>query len=781
MLCILQARTQQPWELLDQWGRKRPVQKLYLHFDRENYIAGETAWFKAYLVSDYMPDTISSTVYVELVGQNNQVLNRKVLPVLLGASSGQIELPDSLRTGTYTFRAYTRTMYELSRDFVFKKGVFVFGKSGTAPLLAAPAATRLNFFPEGGNLVAGLSSNVAFRATDAEGNPMQLEGSIRNSKGEELTRFSTYHDGMGIFELTPATGENYYAETKAGKFPLPETVSKGITVNIMPHEQGLFYEVQQNRDDPDFTAAYLVGQMQHRVVFRKELNTGAATSFQGVVNTLQLRSGIIQITFFNRKGMPLAERLWFNNNREYVQAGEIIADTVDTRPRARNRFRIALKDTVEGNFSVSVVDADYETSLHRQENIITSLLLTADLQGYVHNPHYYFSANNDSVKTATDLLMMTHGWRRFKWTELPVRLTEKTTDQAFITISGRAVLRGTNRAFDDKDLLLLINNAPGQKKRSSYFLKTDKDGQFLIDSLLFFDKHLLIFSDVRGKKSLVLDIKMRGDTLHRPYEWTGFSTAPAQPYAGISRWQMDYDAILKENGQMLEGITVKVQKKSPLQEVEEKYTSNLFMGDAVRSIDLVNSDEALNYGNIFDYLQTRVNGLVIAGEGADYVAYFRQQQSMSSMGNIPMTIYLDEIETDANVVATVPAGQIALVKVYSNFVGAVGNAPGGVLAIYTKKGEDYGKSGSFNNVVVYNGYSVVKEFFAPDYKTSGPKDRADNRITLEWRPSVFINSINPKIALGFYNNDRTRRYKIIVEGMTSTGKYIWLEKMAGAQ
>ena len=776
MILAFRGQAQQPWEALDQWARQHPIQKVHLHFDKESYIAGETAWFKAYLVSDYMPDTISSTLYVELIGTNNRILNRKVLPVLLGTSSGQLELPDSLASGTYTIRAYTRTMYELSRDFVFRKGIFVYGKKDPVSTAGPTASIRLVFFPEGGNLVSGLNSNVAFRATDAAGHPLQLAGKIRNSKGEDLTDFSTYHDGMGIFELTPAPGENYYAETPAGRFPLPDISGKGITVNMMPHEQGLFYEVQQKIEDPDFTAAYLVGQMQHRVVFRKDLNTANTASFQGVVNTRQLRSGIIQVTFFNRKGMPLAERLWFNNNREYLQAAEIITDTVDVRARSRNRFRIAMKDTVEGNISVSVVDADYEPSDHRAENILTDLLLTSDLQGYVHNPYYYFSAENDSVKTATDLLMMTHGWRRFRWTELPERVREKTVNPAFISLSGRAVLRGTNRAFDDKDLLLMINNAPGQKKRSSYFLKTDKDGQFLIDSLLFFDRHLLIFSDIRGKKSQFIDIKLRDDSLHRPFEWKNFGLAPGLPFAGTNRWQMDYEAIQKENGLMLEGITVKVQKKTPLQQVEEKYTSLQFSGDAIRSIDLVNNDEALNYGNIFDYLQSRVNGLVIAGEGGDYAAYYRQQQSMSSMGNIPMTIYLDEIETDANVVATVPAAQIALVKVYSNFVGAVGNAPGGVLAIYTKKGEDYGKSGSYNNVVVYNGYSVVKEFYAPDYKKSNPKDKADNRITLDWRPAVFINSINPKIPVSFYNNDRTRRYKIIVEGITSTGKFIWLEK-----
>jgi len=238
---------------------------------------------------------------------------------------------------------------------------------------------------------------------------------------------------------------------------------------------------------------------------------------------------------------------------------------------------------------------------------------------------------------------------------------------------------------------------------------------------------------------------------------------------------------LKENGVMLEGITLKVQKKSPMELIDEKYTSGLFNGDASKAIDLVNTDEALSYANIFDYLQFRVNGLQVSGDGADYSVVYRQMASASSMGVIPMTLFLDEVETEASVIATIPASQVALVKMYSTFAGAWGNAPGGVLAIYTKKADDYGKSGSYNNVLLYNGYSIVREFFAPDYKKPVSTDKPDNRITLDWRPTIFINSINPRIPVSFYNNDRTKKYKIIVEGMTSSGKMIWLEKIVNGK
>ena len=778
-LCLISA-AQQPCDQLDQWGRKQPIQKIHLHFDKENYIAGETAWFKAYLISDYLPDTISSTLYVELLGRDTAVLCRKVLPVLLGSSSGQLEFPDSLITGTYTVRAYTRTMKDISPDFLFRKGVNVFGKKETG--LSNPSQSiRYYFFPEGGNLVTGFSNNIAFKAVYENGYPAPVNTVIRNSKGETVATLNDYHDGMGMFELIPQPGEKYYATAGNEKYFLPDPVEKGITVNMIPHEKGFFYELQQPANDPLYNVAYMVGQMQHRVVFNQEIKAGNS-SLQGVVNTQQLRSGIIQVSFFNKNGMPLAERLWFINNHEYVQKAELLTDTVNLKAHGRNRFRIALQDTVEGNISVSVVDADYESTASRAENIISNLLLTSDLKGYVHQPNYYFQTDNDSVRTAIDLLMMTNGWRRFSWKELPRIKELKTFNPAYITLEGRATLRGTNRPFDNKALLLMINNAKGEKKRASHFLQTDRDGNFLIDSLLFFDRSILLFSDVRGKKSLFIDVKLKGDSLHRSFSFSNFAKIPANPVAGTSaQWQMDYESILKENGIMLEGITLKVQKKTPMELVDEKYTSGLFNGDATRAIDLVNNDEALTYANIFDYLQFRVNGLQVSGDGADYSVVYRQMANASSMGVIPMTLFLDEVETEASVIATIPANQVALVKIYNTFAGAWGNAPGGVLAIYTKKADDYGKSGSYNNVLLYNGYSIVREFFAPDYQKPVTGNKPDNRITLDWRPNIFINSINPRIPVSFYNNDRTKKYKIIVEGMTSSGKLIWLEKMVNGQ
>jgi hypothetical protein len=301
--------------------------------------------------------------------------------------------------------------------------------------------------------------------------------------------------------------------------------------------------------------------------------------------------------------------------------------------------------------------------------------------------------------------------------------------------------------------------------------------------LVFFDKKQLLFCDVRGKKSQYIDVQMNGDSLYKGFSFPAIAAIPYKINNSESpaKWVMDYDAIQKANGMMLQGITVKAQKKSPAQQVDERYTKGVFSGFANKTIDLVNNDEANSYLNIFDYLQSRVNGLQVVADGFDYSLYYRQGPSISSMGNIPMVLYLDEVETDASVIASVPANQVALVKVYSNFVAAAGNGAGGVLAIYTKKDSDYVGHSGYANFSIYSGYSVIKEFYAPDYSVDkATREGGDNRITLDWRPSIFINNINPRVPLTFYNNDRTTKFRVVVEGMTTSGKLISLERIIKA-
>ena len=781
------TEAQKPEQLLSVWAEKSPIEKTYLHFDRDNYLAGETAWFKAYLYSDYQPDTISTSLYVELLNDTGAVMIRSIVPVLLGTANGYFELADSLITGSYIIRAYTSTMLNHDADYITKQHIFIYGKKNkNASSGAKEKIVRLEFFPEGGNLVSDFINTVAYKATNENGLPVDVKGKLFSEKNEVLTNFTSYHNGMGMFEFTAAANGKYYilldedATTK--RYYLPEQTVKGIALSVIPHPQGNFFELKQRKDNPAFQVAYMIVHMQHHIVFRQDFKT-PKEEIQGVINTQKLHSGIMQITFFNKDDQPLAERLCFVDNKEYIQRGELIADTINFNEKGRNRVSIQLKDTVRGSFSVSIVDPEYNLLSAREENIFSNLLLTSDLKGYIHNPAYYFSGDNDSVKTALDLVMMTNGWRRFKWTELLQKTSQEIPykDWSFITISGKITLRESKRPFAEKPLMLMLITADSTK--SMQMINTDKQGNFRLDSMLFFGKSSILFSDIRGKKSQFIDANLSADSLTRsfslrPLQRNLFSNIDFLGIASQSKMAFDFDAIQKANGLMLEAVTVKTRRRNPIEELEEKYAKGAFSTEGNKTIDLVNNKDADPYQNIFDYLQLRVPGLEINSNGFEYEIYYRQNPSISSMGNIPMTLFLDEVETDASLISTIPANQIAMVKVFGTFVAAAGNGPGGVLAIYTKKGADmndvmrYGSS-----MVKYNGYSITKEFYAPDYAIDiSEKTQADNRITIDWRPDVLVNNVNPKIPLTFYNNDRTKSYKIIVEGMTIDGKMLMLEK-----
>src|SRR5688500_8547070 len=132
----LNVMGQGPAQLLNTWSARSPIEKVYLHLDRENYMAGETVWLKAYLYSEYLPDTISTSLYVELLDHSSTIIQRKIMPVVFGSSWGQLELVDTLRTGSYFIRAYTHTMMNHDPEFIYKRAIDVFGKPAPASKLS---------------------------------------------------------------------------------------------------------------------------------------------------------------------------------------------------------------------------------------------------------------------------------------------------------------------------------------------------------------------------------------------------------------------------------------------------------------------------------------------------------------------------------------------------------------------------------------------------------------------------------------------------------------------
>ncbi|MBO9620902.1 MAG: hypothetical protein J7539_17915, partial [Niabella sp.] len=446
ILCLQTMQAQTLEQKLDSWSQLNPIEKIYLHLDRESYTSGQTIWLKAYCMSEYAISNHNSTIYVELLNSKSELITRKIFPAYLGVTIGQIELPETLVSGAYQIRAYSPLMLN-QPGLMYHKEITVFGAPAKESTKKAAAAVDLQFFPEGGNLITTLLNTVAFKAVDQNGYPLNVSGKLKNSKGEVITTFTSKHDGMGLFALVPLTGETYYVSldnNPAKQYALPAATNKGVTFSVTNTAKGKQFKIERTADAPEaFRPAYMIGQMQNQVIFKQPLKQDK-DQLGGVIQTSNLLSGILHITVFNKDDMPLAERLTFVDSKEYILPGTLSVDTFNNTAHQKNRFTLNLKDTVIGNFSISITDADYETSAYRPLNIYSYFLLSSDLRGYVNDPAYYFRSDAGAVKDELDLVMMTNGWTRFKWTDVAQNKlpAPQFKDPGYINLKGTVNIEG---------------------------------------------------------------------------------------------------------------------------------------------------------------------------------------------------------------------------------------------------------------------------------------------------------------------------------------------------
>jgi hypothetical protein len=779
---------------LDEVAAPRPG--IHLQLDKPVYGRGEIIWFNAYVfASEGKP--IGSTLQVELFQLDSAIVRVKY-PLVLGVTEGQLAIPKELPTGWYRMRAFTE---ESSLAF-FSCHLYILGnqtptKNGR---LSSNDSIALTFHPESDQLIDGIETLIAFKATDRYGNPQKISGRILDQQGQLVTTFSSWSRGMGDFMLTPESGKIYYAEWQVSdrKFrqALPEVQSAGTSLSLINHPEGFLFDIKRKEKNESKKGVWLSGQMNGQEVFNQPLSKNVDL-IQGVLKTKQLSSGVLHIRVLSEDGITLSSRKVFVNNKEYRLPISLRVDTLSVLPKGKNRWTILLPDSLQGSCSISITDAEMDGGLYRQPSLLSRVLLTAGISDKVFQPDWYFQTTKDSADIGLDLLMLTHKEMRSSADDIkPV--AGNANKKGFITIQGQALLRGTRQPLANSRLMAVFS---GNKMRSQIlFTDTDPAGRFSIDSLLFFGRARLFFAEQRiKKKPRFIDIRLAQDSIQNlvgPAGWESYrltNRIPDDTPSDLS-WMKDYeDIIRKAEGLTLEEVTIKTRSKSPLEKLQEEYTTGAFDTDAFveRVIDLVNTDEANVYPNIFEYLRFRIPGLQVMepdysrpppdisgdmrNDPTKYRIFFRQMPSASSMGNIPMVIYLNEIETDADILLTIPAAEIALVKIFSSFTAAPGGGPGGALAIYTKKPDLLRETNG--SAATYSGYSAISPFPIPRYDIDpSAQNKPDGRITLDWRPNIFLSNDRKQIPIRFYNNDRTKRFRIVAEGMTTTGKPIFFER-----
>ncbi len=641
----------------------------------------------------------------------------------------------------------------------------------------------MHFFPEGGDAIAGITNKIAFKANDQYGRPIQIKGVIKDNAGSVIDSLKIIHNGMGYFFMFPHKGQTFSAswEDENGDFhttPLPEIKNSGAGLRVTIAGSNRIFLVSATPPS-SLTGVHILGTMYEHKIFALDetLENGKA---EGTIPTESLPSGILTITVFDQQWRPLAERITYINNKDYLFQPEVNMVKSGLNKREKNNLQISVPDNISANLSVSVTDAKLEPD--NSDNIISHLLLTGELKGKVYDPTHYFLNNSDSIAQQLDLVMLTHGWRRFDWAKVvqgkfPVIKYPK--DTSYLSLSGRVIGATPEQLRKAGDIILMLTEK--NSGTQTFTIPVEPNGYFNDPSLILFDT-AQIFYDFATKKTMSkVSVQFMPDILPPFSNYFSVPSFSNRYFADTSgnhyHLQLNKEAELQLQyfkGQVLENINIKSKIKSKVQVINDKYTSGLFKNGDATKLDLLDDPLATSYTDIVSYIQGKVPSLFFDNQAQKFL-WMRNRA-----GENGPTLYLNEMATTYDQISNIPVANVAYIKVFRpGFVGGVGSGTGGAIVIYTRIGKDgepvSDLKGLDNNHV--DGYTVVREFYSPDYDSTVADDKKDLRTTLYWNPTVTTSPGQNKVNLTFFNNDFTDEFRVIIEGMTNDGRLTHIEKI----
>lgn len=525
-----QAQSLTDWtERVEKSGKSFPQEKVFLHMDNTCYFLGDTIWYKAYVTrtDTRKPTDLSKILYVELLTPDGFLVERQQIPLENDTTGyGNFVLTDSLYGGFYELRAYTRWMLNFGRiepekipqeigyqDYFFNtdamKDFFVdYDKlySRVFPVYDKPQEKgiyeqnmtvrpmmryfktkkekpklQLSFYPEGGYLIAGAEGRVAYELTDEQLKKISTPITVRNRQGTVVAQTTPNASGRGSFLLSrPEKGQTYTAELKYEgyeyKFELPKAEEQGCALSLV-----------QNGKQAEITLQ-AVGLPEGKELGLHILNSGIlrkdtvcqvhnSQPTQISVSLNDLPAGVQQVTLFDTEGRIYAERLFFVRHEDMLKE-QLHIEGMEQEYGAFAPIRLTLSQTApaDAHISLAVRDASTMTSNYDNGNILTEMLLSSELKGFIENPGYYFEVDDSTHRADLDLLMMVQGWRRYKWTDLSGIGSFKLNylPEKYQTLSGRLYkdygdIR--NQSYDRRNILekyLSLKDSDPQKAQNYY-------------------------------------------------------------------------------------------------------------------------------------------------------------------------------------------------------------------------------------------------------------------------------------------------------------------------
>jgi hypothetical protein len=746
---------------LTQYHQNSIKEKIFVHTDKSLYLAGEIVWFKLYDVdaSNHKPLQLSKVAYVEILDSNNKHSLQAKIALQGGEGNGSFYLPLTLNSGNYKLGAYTNWMKNFGAEYFFEKNITIINVQKRINPSVGKRKDKfdIQFFPEGGNLVNNLPSKVAFRGVDEYGQGIEFDGFLLDN-ADTLFKFKPEHAGMGSFSFIPLSDHSYkaYIKTSSGESQvkdMPVAYANGYVMSLS--DSGDKIKVIVQSDILFQSEIYLFAHTREiiKVSVSTFLQNGKAVF---LFDKGMLGDGISHITIFNDRKQPVCERLYFKKPSKKLA---IKLNTDQPVYATRKKVNITIQG---GNNEIKNDSISLSLSVYRLDslqsfnaaNINSYLLLTSDLKGFIEDPNYYFLKDDKETTVALDYLMLTNGWRRFKWQEV-LQNTKPffnyVPEYNGPIITGKVLNRRTGSLARNVESYISVPGFPTEFNTSV----SDQNGRVVFELKNFY-----------GSSEIMLQTNTLRDTNYRidvtdPFN-NNFSGTPF-PVFKVQRETAN--SLLKQS------ISMQVQ--------------NIYSGKKLRHFILPSLDTAPFYitpdakYNLDDYTRFTTMEEILR----EYVALvdIRKKEGKFHFGVFDLanneTFRTDPlILLDGNPVFDIEKFMLidplklnkleVLNRKY--FLGS--SSFNGILNWTSYKGDMAGYEPANATIIDYEGLQLEREFYSPVYATDDQESNhiPDFRNVLQWSPNIKIAAGETK-QINFYTSDVAGRYAVQVQGISRDG------------
>ena len=739
-------------------------EKLYAHLDQDMLLTGEILWFKLYVVDGTVqkPLDISKVAYVEILDKENHAVLQTKVALMDGTGCGSLFLPASIPAGNYTFRAYTSWMKNFGPEFYYHKQITIINpfkrlERDEPDVNAKPDA---QFFPEGGSLVAGLRSKVAFRVVDVSGKGINFNGVVIDQNNDTIAYIKPMKFGMGHFDIVPSAGNEYRAVIKDARgrqniYPIAQVQPSGYVMRVGDStDNHLYVTLRTNVTNRASSTVYLFIHARNIVTMAsvRYLQDGKVTIPVAKEN---LQDGISHITFFDANFQPLCERLYFmpSKMKLYVDVQASQASFGIRRKVSIDLSTLnASGDPQRAKLSVSVFKAD-SLQPTAQGNIQGYFWLASDLSGTVESPSYYMD-NTPEVLACADNVMLTHGWTRFKWAQI---LADQHKENVYIPEFRGHIIRGKVTASTGAPVnaTKVFLSSPSRNIQI-YGSISNREGNVKFE-----------MKDFWGPRKIIAQLNTLNDStstidILNPFA-VDFSDRKVQPFY----FSPDLEAQLRVRSVGMQVEDVFYQERSNKFKIPAD-DSTAFYGKADATYLL---DDYTRFPVMEEVMREYVPGVLVRRRKGAFHFMTLDNVNKGVFDEDPM-ILLDGIPlfNVDKIMAFDPLLVKKLEILNRRYYMGVLSMPG-IVSYTTYTGDLAGFQLDPRTVTLdYEGLQLQREFYVPKYDNAKQRENRlpDQRSLLHWAPNVTTGT-DGKQSIEFFTSDQPGTFNVVVEGLTGNG------------